>query len=330
VPDDKSRDMARLAAWSGTITFGVVAIPVALFPANRSVHVSLRMVSPDGTPLKRRYFCPRENKALDPEEIVRGYEVGGDRFVTVSDEELANLDPEKSREIDLRRFVPTEQIDPLFFDRAYFLAPAGDIVKPYRLLVETMARTGLAGIATFVMRSREYLVAILAEDGLLRAATLRFADEVRPPEDAGLAPPQKVEASLVRFMAGEIQAAAADALDLEEMRNHEDARLLELVAGKKAAARKMPPSPAEEQEGGRVIDMMEVLRRSMERSDAARNPDRKRGEEEDLSRESRERLYERARELDVAGRSTMRKGELVQALREARKRKKRQPEGGRA
>lgn len=115
---------------------------------------------------------------------MRGYEVEKDRFILVDDEELVALAPEKSQEIDLKRFVELSEIDPVYFERAYFLAPDRDAVKAYRLLARTMEEAGRAGIATFVMRGKEYLVAIIAEQGFLRAETLRFHDELRIPGDA--------------------------------------------------------------------------------------------------------------------------------------------------
>src|SRR5438105_13059203 len=160
--------------WSGTITFGLVSVPVNLFPASRSSRASLRMLSPDGIPLSRRYYSPESGKELDDDEMVRGYEIEKDKYVIVTGEELERLDPEKSRDIDLRRFVDKDEIQPIYFEHAYFLAPAGGSVKAYQLLAETMERSGRAGIATFVMRDKEYLVPILGGIGTLGAAPLRF------------------------------------------------------------------------------------------------------------------------------------------------------------
>lgn len=275
---DPHDDIRGRAFWSGTITFGLVSIPVALFPGNRARNVRLRMLAPDGTPLARRYFCPREDRPIRREEIVRGYEVEAGRFITVLDDELDALQPKKSREIDLRRFVPARRIDPKFFDRAYFLVPAGDSHKPYRLLAETMEQTGRAGIATFVMRGKEYLVAILAENGILRAETLRFADEIRAPADVGLPEPAVVPEPAVDAMVDEIRAASAEAFEPDELRDDYAEKLLALVEAKRAAGRdvvRTVETPAEEDEDeGKVIDLMEVLKRSMaveSRGDDRRN-----------------------------------------------------------
>jgi DNA end-binding protein Ku len=353
VPEHEEDDVAPRSFWSGTISFGLVSIPVELFPASRSQRVSLRMVAPDGTPLARRYFCPQEERALEWDEIVRGYEVEKDEYVVVTDEELEKLAPEKTRDIDLRRFVPAEDLAPMHFDRAYYLTPGGDSTKAYRLLAATMEETGRAGIATFVMRGKEYLIAILADNGILRAETLRFADEVRTPEDVGLPEPAKPKAADVKRITQEITAYAAKELDESELADSAAAQLLELVADKERRGEGVVEAPAgaETAPSDGVIDLMDVLRRSLERgrddadarSDGGRGADRgggrasgrstgrsagrganggsgrgsRRGAGE-LAAQSKEELYERAKELDIPGRSAMSKDELIEALRESR------------
>lgn len=262
--ENEQEEVRARSFWSGTITFGLVSIPVELFPANRSQGVSLRMVSEDGTPLARRYFCPNEGRELDWDEIVRGYEIEKDRFVVVTDDELEKLAPEKTRDIDLRRFVDASEIDPIFFERAYYLTPGGNSTKAYRLLAETMERTNRAGIATFVMRGKEYLVAILAEDGIMRAETLRFAEEVRSADDVGLPQPEKPQAAAVRKMESAIGKLVEKELDEDELTDHSAERLLKLVAKKEKSGEGVVEAPegvAEPSEG--VIDLMEVLRRSL-------------------------------------------------------------------
>ncbi|MFW6325017.1 MAG: Ku protein, partial [Desulfovibrionales bacterium] len=216
---EQDREISRRAFWSGTITFGLVSIPVSLFPGKRSSRASLRMLAPDGTPLRRQYYCPEEGRPVKQNEIVRGYEIEKDRYVIVTDEELEALEPKKTREIDLRRFVPVEQIDRKFFDRPYFLVPAGQTTKPYRLLAQTMEKSGRAGIATFVMRTKEYLVAILSENGILRAETLRFADQIRTPDDVGLPQPREVSEELLQAVKKEIREKSRKDLDRNELKD---------------------------------------------------------------------------------------------------------------
>lgn len=250
--------------WSGTITFGLVSIPVNLLPANRSKRVSLRMVSEEGTPLKRRYFSTADERPLDWEQIVRGYEVEKDRFVVVEDEELERLAPERTRDIDLRVFVKAEQIDPMHFERGYFLTPAGNSTKAYRLLARVMEETGRAGLATFVMRAKEYLVAIFAENGILRAETLRFADELRTPEDVGLPEPVKPKPATVRKMVQAISSRTEKRLRKDELADGSADRILALVKQKVKKGEGVVRAPeTEEGESRDVIDLMEALQRSL-------------------------------------------------------------------
>src|SRR5437870_6292764 len=197
---DNGDDNQRRARpfWSGTLTFGLVSVPVDLYPGNRTNRAPLRMLSPEGEPLARRYYSQKSGDDLDDDEMVRGYEVEKDKYVVVTDEELERLAPEQSRDIDLRRFVDLESIPPLYFDRSYFLAPSAGSEKAYKLLAETMAKSGLAGIATFVMRGKEYLAAIFPENGILRAETMRFADEIRSSKEIGLPEKKKLPAATVK------------------------------------------------------------------------------------------------------------------------------------
>ena len=328
-PDDDDLVRAR-SFWSGTLTFGLVSIPVSLFPASRSERVSLRMLSPDGTPLSRRYFCPEEEREVSSDEIVRGYEIEKGEFVLVTDEELESLAPERTRDIDLRRFVPADAVDPIYFERAYFLTPGGDSTKPYRLLAETMERTGRAGIATFVMRGKEYLVAILAENGILRAETLRFHDEVRSAEDVGLPEREKPKAAAVRKVTKAIEKLAKKSLAESELEERGSKRLLAIIERKRKKGEDVVAASVGEADDdeGDIIDLMEVLKRSMQAAGAGgrkAKPAKAGGKKakaasgdggsRDLESLTKQELYERAQELDIPGRSGMSKKQLVAALR---------------
>jgi len=248
--------------WSGVISFGLVSIPVNLFPANRQTRVSLRMLSPEGHPLSRRYYAPTTGRELSDEQMVRGYEIEKDEYVFVTDEELERLAPERSRAIDLRRFVDANQIPPLYFERAYFLVPSEASEKAYRLLTTTMEKTKRAGIATFVMRGKEYLVAILAENGILRAETLRFSDEIRTPKDVGLPRNGKVIAAKVRSFEKSIQNLSKNDISLQEMKDTVAEQIFELARKKQARKEDVvkTEAPAKRAE---VIDIMEALKRSL-------------------------------------------------------------------
>ncbi len=269
--------------WSGTITFGLVTVPVALHAATRARAVALKMIGPDGSPVRRRYVCSKDEKPLEAEDIVRGFEIEKGKFVPVSEEELEAIEPRKSREIDLQLFVDVEAIDPMYFERAYYLVPTGGTNKAYRLLAEVMEKGGQAGIATFVMRAREYLVAIIAENGILRAETLRFEDEIRTPEAIGLPKVTRpAPADVKRF---ETQIAGREKkFDPREFRDDYSRRLEKLVAAKerrKADIVRAPEEPAGgEDGGGKVVDLLAVLSRSLggsSKKPARKAPPRKTG-----------------------------------------------------
>lgn len=266
MPDDEDQqqdeEQSTRPFWSGTITFGLVSIPVSLFPANRQARVSLRMLGPQGKPLARRYYAPATGHKLSADEMIRGYEIEKNQYVVVTDEELEKLAPEKSRDIDLQRFVPADAIPPVYFERAYFLTPAGGSNKAYRLLAAIMEQTGRAGIATFVMRGKEYLVAILAENGILRAETMRFSDEIRSPEDVGLPDVRTPDARKTTHFSDVIRKLSADDISRDEMKDDSGERLLALARQKESRhedVRKLPGAGKEP----KVVDILTVLQKSL-------------------------------------------------------------------
>ena len=251
--------------WSGTITFGLVSIPVDLYSAHRPGRASLRMLSPDGTPLRRKYFSAESGREVSGGDLMRGYEVEPGEHVVVTDEELEKLEPRRSRDIDLTRFVPVDEIDPMLFERAYILAPSGESTKAYRLLAAVMEDSGRAGMATFVMRGKEYLVAIFAENGILRAETLRFPDEVRTPKAVGLPAVDKPAAAAVRKMEKAIAAAAATKLDESVLVDPWAEKMVALAEKKRKQGEDVVEVPVEAaaEEGAEVIDLMAVLKQSL-------------------------------------------------------------------
>jgi DNA end-binding protein Ku len=265
--EEDTADERRRAFWSGTLSFGLVSIPVELLPANRHGGAPLRMVDEEGTPLQRKYFCPEHDIEVPQDELVHGYELESGEVVVVTDEELDSVDPKKTRDIDLERFVEISQIDPLYFERGYFLAPGAASGKAYRLLAKVMEETGRAGIATFVMRDREYIVAIFAERGLLRAQTLRFHDEVRAPADVGLSKPVKAPDKVVAQFKSAIEALETSRLPTAELED-EHAEAVRELAQKKAKRGKgvvhVAETPA--RPDAEIIDLMAVLKKSLQDS----------------------------------------------------------------
>lgn len=318
------------AMWSGVITFGLVSIPVDLHTMTRPLPFRLRMLGPDGTPLSRRYYCPEHEAYVGNDEIVRGHEEDDESFVIVEEEELDALEPTRSREIDLERFVPVDQISLMHIQRSYLLLPARGSTKAYRLLSQTMDKSGRAGIARFVMRGHAYLIAITSEGGALRGHTLRYVDELRSAEDVGLPkPPDQVDHKKLRAFQNAIKAAAGsfDPLLLED---EYGAALLSLAEqkherGEVVDAREAARATSQ----GEIVDLMQLLKerlmdapaprrggRATARSSGAKSA-RRRPSRAALRNASKDELYQRAKKLDIAGRSRMSKEELVDALESA-------------
>jgi DNA end-binding protein Ku len=257
--------------WSGTLSFGLVSIPVELYSGTRSGGVALRLLAPDGVPISRRFYCPEHDEPVESDHLVRGYEHTRGQYVVITDEELEGLAPDKSRDIDLRSFAPLAELDPVYFDRSFYLLPAGTSSKAYQLLASVMEDSERAGIATFVMRDREYLVAILAREGLLIAQTLRFPDQVRSTDALDLPASQRVPANVVEAFSKVIRKHSRDELDLERVHN-EGADALRKLAEKKARnSKNVVRAKADEDVAtdAEIIDLMDVLQRSLKDKEGA-------------------------------------------------------------
>jgi len=222
------------------------------------------MLGPDGQPLARKYYAEKSGKDLDADEVVRGYEIDKDKFVIVTDEELERLAPDKTRDIDLKQFVPAASIPPLYFERGYFLTPAAGSQKAYKLLAETMAKNQLAGIATFVMRGKEYLVAIFSDKGVLRAETMRFADELRSPADIGL--PKKKDApskATVHKFEKLITTRSKKQFSPSKLEDKQTDSLLKLVKKKQANRANVVKVEEEADTDHKVVDLVKILKQSL-------------------------------------------------------------------
>jgi DNA end-binding protein Ku len=177
------------AIWSGAISFGLVNIPVKLYSAVARKTVRFHQIDADsGSRVKQRRVSEGSGEEVPFENIVKGYEIGPDRYVTITPEELESLQPEKTRTIDIEDFVDLDQIDPIYYDHPYYLVPDTGAAKAYRLLYDAMEEAGKVAIARVVIRSKENLVAVRPHDGVLTMETMLFADEVIPPDSLDDAP----------------------------------------------------------------------------------------------------------------------------------------------
>lgn len=187
---EKATPSAR-PIWTGSISFGLVTIPVKLYTAIREKRLHFRSLhDQDKVPLKQKMYCPADGKEVHAEHIVKGFEIEKDRFVIVRQEELEAVAPKRTKAIEIMDFVQFEEIDPLFFDRPYHVVPKPEGAKPYKLLLEAMIKSKRVAVANVVMWSRQYLCALRPLDGELCLETLHFSDEIVP---AGDVPGPEVE-----------------------------------------------------------------------------------------------------------------------------------------
>jgi DNA end-binding protein Ku len=267
-PAEESGPVAR-GIWSGSISFGLVTIPIELYPAARREGVAMRMLGPDGVPLARVFVCPEENRVLSDQEITRAYPLEDGKFVVVSEEELEELAPRRSRDIELTRFVDRDEIDPVYFVSTYLILPGQGKIKAYRLLAETMEESGRAGLADFVMRGKAHAVAILADGGLLRAVTLRYSDELRSAEAMGISAPGRADSGRVSEIKRAIQQRKESEIDERELTDDSAERLKRLAREKLARGADVVTAPeaaaedAEAEAGGEVIDLVDLIRKSL-------------------------------------------------------------------
>jgi DNA end-binding protein Ku len=169
------------AIWSGSVSFGLVNVPVKLLAATSPKDIRFHQLhDADHGRIRQRRVCELDGEEVEQRHIVKGYDLGGGRWVVVDAEELTNLDPVASRSIEIEEFVDLASIDPIYFEHSYYLAPEERAEKPYALLVETMDRTGKVAVGRFVLRTKQYLATIRAREGVLVLSTMLYEDEVVP------------------------------------------------------------------------------------------------------------------------------------------------------
>jgi len=256
------------AIWTGTISFGLVTVPVRAVSATKSRDVRFNQLEgTTGARIRYRRVSEQTGDEVPNDKIVKGYEISPGQYVTISDDEMKALAPKASRTIDIEDFVDLDQIDPLFFESPYYLAPDPNALKPYRLLLDAMTELRKVAIGRFVMRSKERLVAIRPVEGLLCLETMRYADEivpaseVVPPLEEGDEPTQR-ELDMARQL---VQSLAAE-FDPGKYHDAYREELLGLIE-RKAAGEEIVARPAAE-ETGKVLDLMAALEASLARAGA--------------------------------------------------------------
>ena len=257
--------------WTGSISFGLVNIPVKLFSAvsRKTVHFNQLDVRTNAR-IKQKRVSSDDGVEVPYEQIVKGYELDSGNYVVITDEELAALDPKAMRTIDIDEFVDLADIDPIFFDSAYYLAP-NDADKPYALLARAMEESGKIGVAHFVMRSKRYLAAVRPKDGRLLLSTMVYADEVRPPEEIpGLAELDEVELSDKELeMARQLVDSLGAPFEPDKFHDTYREAVLELI-DRKASGDETVATPLSDDEPDKVIDLMAALEASVAAAKEAR------------------------------------------------------------
>jgi DNA end-binding protein Ku len=252
--------MAR-SLWTGSLSFGLVNVPVALFSGVTDTDLHFRQLhAKDHTPIETRRFCAEEDVEVPYEEIANGYETDDGDLVVLTDAELAAAAPRKTRTIDIEAFVDLEAVDPIHLDHPYVLMPAGDTegtLRAYRLLVEVMSRTERAALGRFVLRTKEYLALIRERSGRLTLTTLRWHDEVRPAKDVPTPTKRDKPAKKEVDRAVALIEALACPWDPDRYEDRFQKRLKQIV--KQKSKGQTIEVPEEEKEPSPVPDLMAAL-----------------------------------------------------------------------
>jgi DNA end-binding protein Ku len=257
--------MAR-AIWSGSISFGLLNVPVRLYSAVARRGISLRELrESDGARIRHRRVAEGTDEEVPYEKIVKAFEITPDRYVPLTKEEMAALAPEKTRAIEVQDFVDLDQIDPIYFDSPYYLGPADGAEKAYSLLAKAMEETGKVAIARFVFRNKEHLAALRPNGGVLTLTTMRFADEVVPPgelEDVIPTKKPKVAKREVEMAEQLIDSLTRD-FDPSVYRDEYREELLSLIERKADGEDVLAGVTAEEPKATKAPDLMAALEESI-------------------------------------------------------------------
>ena len=256
--------MAR-PIWSGTISFGLISVPVKMYSATESKELKFHFLHKDDlTPIGYDKVRKDTGESVDADEIVRGFEIEKGRFVPLEDEDLDRLDIELTHSIDICDFVSLDEIDPIYLRKTYYLLPQEGAEKPYRLLVRALEETGKVAIAKIVIRNKQHLAALRPWNGTLLLETMYYADEVRQPEKVdGKASLRKPEVEMAKSLVENL----SDSFDPSKYDDTYRKELLELLRAKAAGAPLPEPEPEQE---GEVVDLMAALRESVEKTQKER------------------------------------------------------------
>jgi DNA end-binding protein Ku len=260
-------EMASRPVGNGNISFGLVSIPVRLFPATRSKAVSFNLLhAKDQSRIQQKIFCPVDDAIIDRSELVRGYEVAKGRYVTFTDEELKALETHGGdHSIEITEFVPLEQIDPIYFETSYYLGCEAS-AKAYRLLTDAMTKTGRVALGRFTLRGKEHVVVLRPYEKGLMMHTVYYADEVRPIEEIDRATNEAAKENELALAERLIAELTSQKIDLSKY--HDTFREKVEEAAQQKIAGQQVTEAHEQPRRGQVIDLMAALKASLEKRGA--------------------------------------------------------------
>jgi DNA end-binding protein Ku len=262
--------------WNGSISFGLVNIPIGLALATQRTDVSFRTLHREcGTPIKQKRWCPQHEREVEADELVKGWEVAKGEYVIVEEADLESVALQRSQSIEILRFVNLEEVDPVYFDRTYYLAPASADAarRPYVLLLRAMQETGMAAVGKFVLWGKENLCLIRAQDEALVLELLFFAEDVRAKNEIQEAV-ETVEVKKAELqLAGQVIESLVGEWKIEDFENEYRRDLKAMLDAKLAGEQITRPEPAPETP---VVDLMEALRRSVAEAGQKKTPARPR------------------------------------------------------
>jgi DNA end-binding protein Ku len=256
--------MAPRSIWNGTIAFGLMSVPVKLHTATDSKTVHFHEVHlEDGARIEHRRFCSKEDKEVPYKEVVKGYEVAAGEYVVLDKEEIAAAAGDGAHVIDVEHFVDAAEIDPVFYEKTYYVGAGKDGEQAYRLLHDALHDTGRAGIGRFTFHDREYLTAVRARDGILMLHTLHFADELVPGSDIDVAEPSRGPGKREVEMARKLVDTLHERFKPDRYEDEYRKAVLEIIDRKaKGEAIEAPEEPSDEEPD----DLMAALKASLEGS----------------------------------------------------------------
>jgi DNA end-binding protein Ku len=248
--------------WTGSISFGLVNIPVKLHTAVREHRINFHMLhDQDKVRLRRKLVCPADDKEIHPEHIVKGYEIAKDQYVIVHQDELKSCAPKASKTIEITDFVELTEIDPVYFDRPYYIVPDKGADKSYRLLIEAMRKTKKAGVAKVIMHDKEYLSALRPIGDVICLYTMHFGDEVIPTDDLNVPGELKINEREMKIAQQLIESLATS---FDPSQYHDEYRdCVQSMIEKKAAGQKIVTQPPPEKKHARAGDLMAALQASL-------------------------------------------------------------------